>query len=1593
MTTLQDLQNEYGKIDCRDLGSRRLEQLRDGLKKVMPTEIVSTEGGKMYIELLRKFREAVAENDKLHGDNYPQLLNSLLSVGEDGLYSNNLRFIFELIQNVDDCDYKDAADCKLDMRFDFENDEIVLTYNEVGFTPFNVFAITGIAEAAKNISSEKNQIGEKGIGFKSVFGVADRVWIKSGWFSFELYKDNFTIPISAYSAFNYYSGTQMILYVPGKAKQIYKEIKNQYCKKDALFSRNPLLFLNKLTSLKIYFDGFRNMKFHVMRTDDKNYNPFKVENNVEISVDLNDYENGSEFKEKREIRCTRYTYHVVFSKMACCARYGENTKVGQENGKIMILSAVVPDAEFLSEIGKGALYSFLPTQLKLTVPIVFHAPFKLDASREFVDPQDNNLWFQEASQYLSELMDRVYLDYCKKAKEDILKYLPGKKESLFANNNGKEKCLTNQDFFNGAHYLDLPILYTIDGEYKNANEVFCFNEKEKITEPDKVCRLMEYSLSLFNATIINNKFEIEIKKNVKDEMFRKALASADKTGDILDYLDSVSYVYTEDLISQIASIKISLEQAYIILKHSKLTDLLRKICCDEIKKNKRFKLEIADVSGKIITDVLGDNIELNDAPEKVRKYMEYCNKKCICIDESNGVFLPCYNAILISEKEPLLSFISFCSDIDSNNLFTMRMKWREQSKKLNESVDDLTIPEKNYMQMLRDIRLVIHEILGKEGYCRLLDIIQKSGTGKGRFIQELIQNADDCNYAPNVTPSFLLSVKNQTITTEYNEMGFTRANIRSITAIGESTKKRLLSETSTTIGEKGVGFKSIFAVASKVTIHSGDYHFSLSAEKPTIPDLCEGEQKNVSGTRMEIQLKNNELALDYKEKDILELCLCLRNLKKLTIGKHTVTICDTEGKRTINIGKNEYVFKRFCHNFTITNDAALEERKEGYKEISTEQQLTCYVPIEGTQSDFPLYCGLPTRHKIKIPMVIDAPFSLTTSREEIETEGSKWNEIIRAEVYSLILKVIESLKKEERDKILRFIKIGQVPSKGEPLYYNDTFDLSYLNKYDFLSLLRLKKIIPTFNQDIFAVPNERTARRYPSVVTYILNHLPSSEYNEIDTSSIVDADNNQYSSVLNALYCSEVSFSYIFSFVFKYSERFVQNEDFRKDLYEYICKKLTEVPNEYREQIKELKIIPVYGTEYDTTIYTSWEENNIFVKPNALRSDGDYYVLNEKLMSKSLCEDIYAVNINEMNSEWEHDRYNKKLIEKICNEDDMPSVYNFLLSEYDSGRLKNNDSFRVLSTYMNKIPLKNQCDNIVACRNLFVCDVPNYFNTEMIKRITVHNECTELAKCIGLANDVGIKSLRNIHYEDIQFYEELTEDDIEVLTDENDGHYFYNYVEILRRFYYDDLISDELLKKYEIEYVKFHSYEISDYSDDFDFPSEPIGNREMLADHIKNLCSAPPEIITVTEERSVQKIENSDGEQYSIDSKKVRDITMNRYSPEGENDKCFCQMCQNWEYKTYIEVNNIEKSPDFFFEQLRIALCLKCSKYFETLRDKKSIIEAFLTKIKECDINDEYDEPIKISIGEGEETISFTPKHLAEIQEILKQRPKSKKQK
>ena len=105
-----------------------------------------------FIEILALCRGAQVAMD---GEKRNNTFRTLLSTGEEGAYFEdnsyiNDRFMYELIQNVDDCKYATINDCKLNIDFDLDNDCMVLKYNEIGFRPKDVIAISDIGNSTKN---------------------------------------------------------------------------------------------------------------------------------------------------------------------------------------------------------------------------------------------------------------------------------------------------------------------------------------------------------------------------------------------------------------------------------------------------------------------------------------------------------------------------------------------------------------------------------------------------------------------------------------------------------------------------------------------------------------------------------------------------------------------------------------------------------------------------------------------------------------------------------------------------------------------------------------------------------------------------------------------------------------------------------------------------------------------------------------------------------------------------------------------------------------------------------------------------------------------------------------------------------------------------------------------------------------------------------------------------------------------------------------------------------------------------------------------------------------------------------------------------
>jgi hypothetical protein len=102
------------------------------------------------------------------------------------LYAKSTHFLLELVQNADDNTYECQRPT---LSFSYKPGSLRIDCNEVGFQAANVEALCAINRSTKSgKTSHGEQIGEKGIGFKSVFKAADVVWISSREYTFKFDK-------------------------------------------------------------------------------------------------------------------------------------------------------------------------------------------------------------------------------------------------------------------------------------------------------------------------------------------------------------------------------------------------------------------------------------------------------------------------------------------------------------------------------------------------------------------------------------------------------------------------------------------------------------------------------------------------------------------------------------------------------------------------------------------------------------------------------------------------------------------------------------------------------------------------------------------------------------------------------------------------------------------------------------------------------------------------------------------------------------------------------------------------------------------------------------------------------------------------------------------------------------------------------------------------------------------------------------------------------------------------------------------------------------------------------------------------------------
>ncbi|KAH8433985.1 uncharacterized protein LDX57_011621 [Aspergillus melleus] len=125
-----------------------------------------------------------------------------------------------------------------------------------------------------------------------------------------------------------------------------------------------------------------------------------------------------------------------------------------------------------------------------------------------------------------------------------------------------------------------------------------------------------------------------------------------------------------------------------------------------------------------------------------------------------------------------------------------------------------------------------------------------------------------------------------------NETGFTKKNVDAICSAGQSSKISPTTERKF-IGEKGIGFKSVFAVAQTVWISSNAYSFRFDGDKElgTIAPIWDEnfpEGHESTGTSMYLRLLNSEVIWEVS-RELSEsgplILLFLRKLRRIKFDK------------------------------------------------------------------------------------------------------------------------------------------------------------------------------------------------------------------------------------------------------------------------------------------------------------------------------------------------------------------------------------------------------------------------------------------------------------------------------------------------------------------------------------------------------------------------------------------------------------------------------------------------------------------------------------------------------------------------------------
>jgi len=344
------------------------------------------------------------------------------------------------------------------------------------------------------------------------------------------------------------------------------------------------------------------------------------------------------------------------------------------------------------------------------------------------------------------------------------------------------------------------------------------------------------------------------------------------------------------------------------------------------------------------------------------------------------------------------------------------------------------------------------------------------------FIFELIQNAEDNIYGEGVEPKLVFEfsersiegVKKTILTVTNNELGFKEENVKAICQAAVSTKKKKYGY----IGEKGIGFKSVFRVTTSPYIFSNGFHFVLPEHdeetglRYLVPRWVETEPKGINRKETTILLP-----IDKKKGDLETVINSLKDISPETIlflskiNQLDITIRLKGDAPDYEISVEKETIKRFGNSRIVELSYLRQGDNKGSESIETTRYwlteieykkpddiehekrpdiksriVSIAIPLQEEVIKGSLFAYLPVWESTGFHFLINADFLLVSSREGIK-EDEAWNKWLRscvAETY--ISSFMALLKNQEIQFSERIRAYRSIPIKTNHRFLEPIID-------------------------------------------------------------------------------------------------------------------------------------------------------------------------------------------------------------------------------------------------------------------------------------------------------------------------------------------------------------------------------------------------------------------------------------------------------------------------------------------------------------------------------------------------------------------------